>query len=735
MNLEEIYYSEDVCPRSINICRDNGLNDLTSIINYYKKNKTFNKFRNCGRKSNNELTELCLKYIENENNNHPELIKTQDPLISIITNLTRTQREIVNSFIEINTNSLSSRSKNAITTFLNGNLKIRNVSEKILTHVAFDTNKIQNVGSKSITEINQLIDSIVEFIKKVSSVVDEIDLIVIRNRFFIEKTFGISDIPNEILESQSIFKLTDFLINQNAIFEKNQNTIFQKAFKIYKNQPKLTLDEIAEELKLSREGVRRIRKSILEDLFTNLQFIRKIEDDLSQKYKIDINQNFIFIDDDLTAFIKGSNDTDFSNEFISYLIYVYISDKFSLLGSIDDVLLPKYFNYSERHNWEYFYLVDREICTVFQFNDFADDIDKRLNERIEETYTFNFKSYLSNFLTDISFVLLEKVTDIAEKIINYEFGIFLDVEDNIIFARSSVKQTYEYAYEALKHLNKPSKVNEITKKIIELHPDYVTDDAKVRSSMRRKNGFVPVGRKSVFGLKKWESEIENFKGGTIRNIVIEYLENQLEPKHISLITSYILKFRPESNEKSIYTSLKIDKSGSFIFFKNSIVGLSSKHYDDNYTTITNVSTVDKKTWEERYFDLITFLNLNKRLPLSSGCSEEETKLYRWYRVQVGKSIKGKINTVKKNQIKEVIDQYEQSTFRKRRTNITDKYNELITFVMEQKRLPSANKEGEENLYHFFYKQRKFYDKGELRPDEEHNFIKVAKIIQTLKYEN
>ena len=55
--------------------------------------------------------------------------------------------------------------------------------------------------------------------------------------------------------------------------------------------------------------------------------------------------------------------------------------------------------------------------------------------------------------------------------------------------------------------------------------------------------------------------------------------------------------------------------------------------------------------------------------------------------------------------------------------------------MNEKRLPSANKEGEENLYQFFYKQRKFYDKGELRPEEEHNFIKVAKIIQTHKYEN
>jgi hypothetical protein len=50
-------------------------------------------------------------------------------------------------------------------------------------------------------------------------------------------------------------------------------------------------------------------------------------------------------------------------------------------------------------------------------------------------------------------------------------------------------------------------------------------------------------------------------------------------------------------------------------------------------------------------------------------------------------------------------------------------------------LPSGNKEGEGNLYQFFYKQRKFYRTGQLRPDEKQNFNKVTKIIQNQKYEN
>jgi len=752
MTLDEINYIENFSVRSYNICLDNGLTDLSTILNYYNKNKTFKNLKNCGTRSDRELTSLCLKYIALENLGQEWKENKFDLQLSLekvddwhekenkiysskISKLNRIQREVINSFIEINSNNLTNRSKNAISSYLNSNFNIRYFSERIIINESFNIQDIKNVGAKSTIELITYINLIKEFVNKVSEVKVENQLISLRNRYFIEKSFSISEIPTQILESLSIFKWTEFLMNNNAVFDKKKYLIFQRTFNIYRNQPKLTLADIAIELNLTKERVRQIRKSIMDDLFSNFHFIRNIEDDLFQKYQIDINQKFIFIDDDISDLINRNNHTNFSKEFIAYLIYVSISNKFSIIGNLEDVLFPKHFNSKERHNWEYFYLVNIEIDNVFQFNDFVDDINKRLDERIEENYKFNFKSYLSNFLTDASFDLLEQVTEITELIINKEFGIYLDLEDNIPFSRNSVKQAYEYAYEALKQIGKPSKVNEVTSKILELHPDYETDDAKVRASMKRQNGFVPIGRKSVFGLKAWESELENFKGGTIRSIVLEYLENHLEPQHISTITSYVLKFRPKSNEYSILQNLKLDESGSFLFFKNSNVGLSSKNYDKSYILVSNENAVEKKSWEERYSDLKQFLNQNSRLPFSSGCPENETKLYRWYKIQLGKSRKGDLDSEKSTLIKDVFDKYEQNKTRRRRTNVTDKYNELITFVMEQKRLPSANKEGEENLYQFFYKQRKFYDKEELKPDEEQNFIKVAKIIQTQIYEN
>ena len=41
--------------------------------------------------------------------------------------------------------------------------------------------------------------------------------------------------------------------------------------------------------------------------------------------------------------------------------------------------------------------------------------------------------------------------------------------------------------------------------------------------MKREHGFVPISRTSVYGLSIWKDEFENFHGGTIREIIREYL--------------------------------------------------------------------------------------------------------------------------------------------------------------------------------------------------------------------
>jgi hypothetical protein len=734
MTIDEIYKKEEISVRSYHVCKYNELNSISDLKKYYYKNKSFEKLRNCGRKSNEELIEICNKYPDDYFENKEIEVKKENPLKSIISNLTRVQREVINSFIFVNTNSLSVRSKNAVSLHLKNNLKVKNFTEKVLLSESFNVQNIKNVGAKCVPEIEIYISIIKDFIFEVNQTRDEKYLIALKNKFLIQKTFDIPLVPSEILESESIFQLTKFLLNQNAFFDKTQTVIVKLALKLFNNQKELTLDEIAEQVDLSRERVRQIRKLCLEELFNKLLFISNFNDDLFQKYSIDVESMYIEINTDILNKINQSNNTNFSREFITFILSAYLKDSFSLVGNYEDVLQPKYFNSRNRHNWNNFYLIEKELSLEFDFTSFTNDISNRISDRIEESYSFNFKSYLSKFLSNNNIDFLDLLFPICEKIINEEFEIYLDLEENINFKRNTTRQAHEYAFEALEHLGKPSKVNEIFEKVIELHPNYDTEEAKIRVSMKRKNGFVPIGRKSVFGLKKWESELDNFKGGTIRDIVEEYLMQFSVPRHISDITEHVLKYRPKSNQYSILQNLKLDESGLYIFFKGSHIGLTTKKYESDFKKISEVQKTDKKTWEERFEMLQNFVLTEKRLPFSNAVPEKEIKLYRWLNVQKSKQNKGKLAKNKLEKLNSLLAKY-PSVNGRRRLNSNEKYQELISFVSNNHRLPSANKNGEENLYQFFYKQRKLFDKNELDSKEENKFIEVAKLLQNIKYEN
>lgn len=633
MTIDEIYKKGNLSIRSYHVCKYNDIQTIFDLKKYFKKHKSFIKLKNCGRKSDEELIRLSNSYYpegKDSLDNNIQEKKIENPLKKTISELTRVQREVINSFILVNTNSLSVRSKNAVTFHLKKNFKIKNFAEKVFFN-SVDIKHWKNVGAKSIPEIELYLNIIKDFVKEVSESKEEKHLISLKNNFLIQHTFSTSKIPSEILETESIFLLTDFLLNQNFLFNENQTNIVKTALKIYKNQKELTLDDIAEKVNLTRERVRQIRVTSLEGLFNKLLFIKNFNDDLLQKYNIDINANQIEIDSELINLINIKNLTNLSQEFITYILYAYLSNDFSLIGNIEDVMLPTYFNARKRHNWNNFFLIKNELVIEMDFDALVNNIDCRLNDRIEESYSFNFKSYLSKFLTTNKIEILDLVFPIAEKIVNDEFELYLDLDENITFKRNTVKQAYEYSYEALEQLGKPSKVKEIFEKIIELNPNYETDEDKVRSSLKRTNGFVPIGRKSVFGLKKWESELDNFKGGTIKDVIIDFLQNKTEPIHISYVLEYLEKFRKNKDAKSVLTNLKVDPKKRFIVYNQGFIGLKTNKntYSNKYEnlpvqlgktiiskhkkghSINAIQTFLKKTYELNFDESILIINYLK----------------------------------------------------------------------------------------------------------------------------
>lgn len=738
MTIDEIYKKGEISIRSYHACKYNEIDTIQELVEFFEEFKSFLKFRNCGKKSNEELIDICNKYQDEYIENRETETKKENPLKTIISELTRVQREVINSFIFVNTNSLSVRSKNAISLHLKNNLKVKSFTEKILLSESFNVQNIKNVGAKCVPEIEVYISIIKDFIFEVSQKRDENYLIALKNKFLIQRTFDIPLVPAEILESESIFQLTDFLLKQNAFFDKTQTIIVKQALKLFNNQKELTLDEIAEQVDLSRERVRQIRKLCLDDLFNKLLFISNFNDDLFQKYSIDVESMYVEINTDILNKINQSNNTNFSREFATYILSAYLKDSFAIVGNYEDVLQPKYFNARNRHNWNNFYLVEKELASEIDFTSLTNDISNRINDRIEESYSFNFKSYISKFLTNNNIDILDLLFPICEKIVNDEFQLYLDLDENLNFKRNTNRQAHEYAYEALEQLGKPSKVKEIFEKVIELHPHYETEEAKIRVSMKRKNGFVPIGRKSMFGLKKWESEFENFKGGTIRTISEEFLLNFNEPQHKKEIEKHVKQFRPKTNANSIYNNLYIDESNTFVFYENYYIGLSSKKYSDKFKILSKTASSSKHTWEESLEILKEFTNKEKRLPYSSDCPKDEEKLYRWFNIQKRKCYDGKLEKDKEKLITEIVNKFPQinkkqsSNFAvikktKKETN-RNKYSlsELNNFIREHKKIPNSRVIEERNLYQFYYRNKKTLEEIHTLTIEERELIHLIK---------
>ena len=228
-------------------------------------------------------------------------------------------------------------------------------------------------------------------------------------------------------------------------------------------------------------------------------------------------------------------------------------------------------------------------------------------------------------------------------ILKHEFNIKINNEYFII-NRNTKKELYEYIYEILNERGKMKKVEEIYIEIKKKNPELNVSLVSVRSTLQKdKERFVYFGRSSTYGLKKWENELDNFKGGTIRKIAIEYLNAYSSPKHISEISKHILKYRSNSNEYSILQNLKLEENGVFIFFTNGYIGLSAKIYANSYTNITDAPAIEKKEWKDRFVDLEFFYKKYKKLPSSNSENDVEVKLYRWLSIQKKKLENGSLN--------------------------------------------------------------------------------------------
>lgn len=834
MTINEIFLKKEISVRAFNTCTDNEIETISELKEYFNTYGSFKRFRNCGKKTDNELVAVCLEYFDidhqslktidvysdgniveflsnfDENklsiidefinsriidlskrssnalkkylsgdititnftkkifdNSYFNLNKIEDvgaksipeigfflkeiktfildlsdevreieksfnakkdnDVFFLIEKLNRRQRQIINNHILILTNDLSTRSHNAIIKFLDAEPNLNLLKEKVFSQVMIDVYSIKNIGENTSAEVNTYFNEIKQLIKDVFKETDDSQLDYLELEFLLKSRFKNLDVSILLKDQNSIFRLVNTIIDNFYIFNETDTHIFKKTFNIYDHSVFIKLDDIGVNLNLTRERIRQKRISLFEKLNLKFQFFKYFNHNTLLNYRIDINSSSIIIDEEAKNFINSIEKTNFSKSFITFIISTFFKNEFFITGNIEDAIILKDGNARFRHNWQNIYLIRKRFFEKFYLDKFVEDIESRLNERIDENYKFNFKSYLSRFQKENDFTIVDEISTTCEKILFEEFNLFLSINEEIVFKRNTLKTLPEYAFEALEILGKPSHISEINEQIKILKPDY--ENEIKNTTLKRKFGFISFSRTSTFGLKKWEIDNDNIKGGTIRSIAEEFLFKYNEPMHIGEIAEYVLKYRPESNEKSIIYNLKMEDNNRFLFFKKSLIGLKSKKYDNHELELLDeVGKIEKKTWDENYQELINFIEKNNRLPSSMSCPVDEIKINRWLNVQRSKKNRGILEEDKIDKINQVVSNY---NVRVNKTTLfrNEGYEKLAQFILKEKRLPSANKTDESQLYAFFYKQRKLFEEGTLDPEEETKIIDIAKLIQ------
>ena len=630
ISLKDLIYKEKLSVRTTNVCEYNFLTDIKSILKYYATNENFLKLRNCGKKSNEELIGICKKY---ENLNFYEkqtyiTAKPENPLIKKIDKLTTKQKAVLNNIIYSKFNQLSVRSKNALSLLLQDSITVRAIKEEFFEIENYDFKKIKNVGELTEKEIETFTNEVKELIELVSLFEDNEILREFFNSYLIKNYQVSHDTINKIGRDYDfslgypIFKTIYHLVDGKYLLDEKENAIFFGLLNFFYGSEPPLIKDFKSDLKLTRERFRQIRNKTLKKFpnIINGLFNLELNYQNLNTYQILQDDEFINLSDEDVLEINRNENVNFNSQFMAYIFSILLKDTHDLIGNAENVFFNKSAN--NQHNWNNLYLVHKELNWIFDFEKLVQDVYVRLTSKIEDDYKFYLQSYLLNFQKDNCISQIDKITSISESILFTEFEIILDSEDNILFSKNTKKQVIEYVYEVLEEKNVPLTVYEIFNCIEKKYPNISKSAEALRGSCQRDSNLIFFGRSSTYGLKKWENE-KDIKGGTIRSISEEFLEQFDTPKHIIEITEYVNKFR-STNAKNIISNLKLDESQNFIFFNQSFVGLDSKKNSETYIVFENIPrflgkkimTKVRKVRQIDYDELLNYISIN--LPIGKN---------------------------------------------------------------------------------------------------------------------
>ena len=587
-SIDSLFTSGSLSKRAYNCCYNANLLTLGSIIEFHNKGwRNFYNLRNCGLQTVTELCALCNKYKDLVTDEE----KSGNTVICEISDNTAIEELAIQNAQELG--EAAQQFYSLEFERLKGRLSVRG------RHLCEETWKTYKdmfpffnfkyfsfcrqfaTKKKSSDELFNMLQTFKAIYKANSSnSEEEYAKLVQESRF----PFLIDRELDFVLKFKEQYGRYPMLYILNAYFALSINTIdamYAYKFGILTGEPHNN-DEVANAFSITRERVRQHIQNY--QLSTSLSF------DTLPDWNYYIDNAPIVLTNESNFFRTTTQEEQLKNGFIAFA---------GLLGTV--------VNYRK---------LRRKNTNVFvkeEYETRAREILNKLSEVLDTKQPRDIKKSVNS--------VVENNPDdnyIATTFLKHFFNINVDEDNTFEIKQMRVDIGLELT-EILETLGYPISLEELFMLFKDRYPEHKYEDAtQLRPSIMKSDDIVSIGKSGMYGLKKW-----NMFTGSVRDCAYMILAQSAEPMPDGLLVERILTYYPNSNYKSIMSSLVSDPKERFAHYTDSTTWLME------YSHMTNKTlTKSRMTSENRLEELSAFISTYRRWPFISG-GDEESSLARW----------------------------------------------------------------------------------------------------------
>lgn len=499
----------------------------------------------------------------------------------------------------------------------------------------------------------------------------------------------------------------------DRLSNERDRTIYSHALNLYYGHTVEDLNTVSAAMGLSRERVRQLREECckfvieLPGIFNPLNLIGD--------YKYDVKSDYDF------NHIRKEEQVEFSNEYLIICISS-ITPSLKIIGDVRKALI------NPPGASAPLYLVSRRTSEVFEYDKFITAIENLRKERRFYPHRDDLEPFVRSLIrkpiSDEDFYdILRECRQILQK--GYPDNI---INSQIYFPANARKVIPLLIEDILREFNRPMTAEEISNLLNERYPDIDQIPSKIGANALRNPNIVAVSRSSTYALAEWNATDK--RGGTIRDLAVEYLNSLIRPiAPLTDISDYISKFREDVKESSIKANLLAETSNRFsIYYKGDVlhVGYTDVDFGEEYRQIEKRQ--GRRPFKDSISRLEQFIKANGRFPYTSGVEGEEARLSRFYSVAKGNQKKGALEPDELTEIERIDATYGHLRFKKERVTWDERLERFVKFITDNDSLPyRSSKE-----YAWYEENKALYDSGELDPFHHQSFSFLVKIVERME---